>query len=202
MSVQPQLSRMTPEEYLAFERRATTRNEFVHGELVAMTGASRKHNLVCGNVHGLLWTQLRGSPCEVYVNDMRVKVAHAGDYLYPDVVVVCGEPRFEDDVFDTLLNPTLIVEVLSPSTKDYDRGGKWEKYRQIDSLRDYLVVSQDRVYVERYTRQGERFWLLSEASDVGDTVRLDSIDCTLKLADVYAQVFDERESDRPSDSPR
>lgn len=188
---QPQpVARLSPEEYLAFERASHTRHEYVNGEVYAMGGASLRHATIVSNIAGSLSAQLRGGACRVLVTDMRVKVSRAGDYVYPDVVAVCGVPALEDSQFDTLLNPVLIVEVLSPSTKNYDRGEKWEKYRQIASLRDYIVVAQDRVHVERYTRQGEGFWLLSEESELSATLQLDSIGCTLALRDIYENAFD------------
>lgn len=184
------VARLSPEEYIAFERTAETRHEYVNGEVYAMTGASLPHVTIVGNLAGLLYSQLRGRPCRVLMNDMRVKVSRALDYVYPDLIVVCGTPALEDDHFDTLLNPILIVEVLSPSTKDYDRGEKWEKYRQIDSLQDYVVVAQDRPHVERYSRQGDRFWLFNEATELTDSFQLDSIGCTLALRDLYDNVLD------------
>jgi Uma2 family endonuclease len=143
----------TAEDDLAAERASETRSEYFAGQILAMTGASRADNVIAGNSHGLVWTQLRGRPCEAYIGDMRVKVNTSGGYTYPDVVVVCGEPRFEDEHVDTLLNPTLIVEVLSPSTERYDRGRKLEHYRRIPSLAEYVLVAQDARRIEWYTRQ-------------------------------------------------
>ena len=125
--------RYTPEQYLALERRAEFRNEYDNGTIRAMSGASRLHNLIAGNLHGEIRSQLRDRPCESYVTDMRVRVTPAGLYTYPDVVVVCGEPRFEDGELDTLLNPTVLAEVLSPSTAAYDRGRKFAQYQRLDS---------------------------------------------------------------------
>jgi Uma2 family endonuclease len=140
MSLQAK-QRLTPEEYLARERQVDTKSEFYDGELFAKAGASRSHNLIVGNVTGELRAQLRGRPCEVYPADMRVKVSETGLYAYPDVVVVCGEPRFEDEHLDTLLNPTVIVDVLSPSTEAYDRGEKFAQYRKLASLREYVLIA-------------------------------------------------------------
>ncbi|HET6762654.1 MAG TPA: Uma2 family endonuclease [Longimicrobiaceae bacterium] len=180
--------RLTPQEYLAFERASESKHEYVDGEVRAMGGASLDHATIVSNVSGELRAQLRGRGCRVVTNDVRVKVESASGYLYPDVTVVCGKPELEDDRFDTLMNPGLIVEVLSPSTGDYDRGKKWEKYRQIPSLREYVIISQDRAHVERYTRQGERFWVLFETADLDETVELTSIGAALRLGDVYEQV--------------
>ena len=178
---------LTPEEYLAFERKATTKHEYLNGQIVAMFGASFAHNFLTMNVANQLYNQLIGGECQVAASDMRVKVTEIDSYFYPDVVVVCGEPRAEDDTFDTLLNPVLIVEVLSPSTEIYDRGEKFEHYQQIASLKDYILSSQDEVHVEHYCRQGSR-WLRSEFRELADVLSLFSIDCELRLQDVYRRV--------------
>jgi Uma2 family endonuclease len=180
-------SHLTPEEYLALERKATIKSEYLDGKMYAMSGASREHNLVCGNVFGELRNQLKGSACEVYTNDMRVKVISAVLYIYPDVLVVCDEPRFEDDSFDTLLNPTALFEILSPSTEAYDRGAKFGYYRQLDFMQEYTLVSQDCRRVEHYLRQGDQ-WILTEFSNPEDVVRLTSINCELSLREIYARV--------------
>ncbi len=133
---------LTPEEYLAIERRSETRNEYLDGEMVAMTGGSRNHNLIVMNIGRELSLQLKKRPCEVYASDQRVRIPATGLYTYPDVVVVCAEPRFEDEELETLLNPTLLIEVLSPTTEAYDRGKKFEHYQTIPSLSEYLLVSR------------------------------------------------------------
>src|SRR5262245_17629273 len=186
MSLQPQ-SRITPEEYLAIERKTLTKSEYLNGEIFAMSGASREHNLISLNVGGELRAQLRQRPCEVYVSDMRVKVSPTGLYTYPDVVVVCEEPQFEDAEVDTLLTPTLIVEVLSPSTEDYDRGTEFEHYRTLASLQEYLLVSQDKCHIVHYVRQEDQTWVLSETTRRNDSIYLSSIDCHLSVAEVYAK---------------
>jgi Uma2 family endonuclease len=178
----------TPEEYLALERQAEYKSEYFDGEIFAMTGASRKHNLVAGNVFASLHGQLRKRPCEIYPSDMRVKVSPTGLYTYPDVVIVCGEPIFDDKQKDTLLNPTVLVEVLSKSTASYDRGEKFEHYRKLDSLAEYLVIAQNKYHAEHYTRQIDNRWLLSETDDVQQTIHLSSIECDLALADIYDKV--------------
>lgn len=177
----------SPEEYLALERKADGKNEYVHGQIIAMAGASRLHNLLAGNLYRELSQQLRGRPCEAYISDMRVKVSPTGLYTYPDVVVVCGPIRFEDVHNDTLLNPTVLVEVLSASTEAYDRGDKFAHYRRLESLQDYLLVSQDKVRLEHYVRQGSQ-WVLSEASTLEETLHLASIGCDVALRDVYEKV--------------
>lgn len=187
MSVQPQ-PQLSPQDYLAWEREQETRHEFLDGEIFAMTGASRKHNLVCVNIVASLHAQLRGTPCEVYGNDMRVKVSETGMYTYPDIVAACTEPAFEDAELDTLLNPLLIVEILSDSTERYDRGAKFLHYRTLASLQDYLLVAQDVRRVEHYVRQDGNRWLLSEYLDPEAAIPLASIDCTLLVGDVYERV--------------
>lgn len=179
--------RSTPEEYLVRERRAQYRSEYVDGRVYAMAGASRAHNLVAGNVFAELRAQLRGKPCEAYVGDMRVKVSRTGLYTYPDVVAVCGEPRFEDGHVDTLLNPAVIVEVLSGATEGYDRGEKFSHYRRLESLLDYVLVAQDRIRVEHFARHGEH-WMLTEVSDPEGALVLPSLDCTVALRAIYERV--------------
>src|SRR4028118_400920 len=138
---------ITPEEYLVFERQAEYKNEYFDGEIFAMVGASRKHNLITTNITRELSQQLKNKPCEVYSSDMRVRIPNANIYTYADLTVVCGEPKFEDAQFDTLLNPALIVEVLSKSTASYDRSQKFAFYRTIESLTDYILVAQDTIHV-------------------------------------------------------
>jgi Uma2 family endonuclease len=178
---------LTPQQYLALERKSEVKHEYHAGVMYAMAGTSREHNLIAGNLFGEIRAQLRDRPCEVYVGDMRVLVSPTGLYTYPDVVAVCGEPRFEDHEVDTLLNPTLIVEVLSPTTEAYDRGKKFGHYRRLESLQEYVLVAQDEVRVERYTRQGDE-WLLTELSQLEDSLRLASIGCEVSLREIYAKV--------------
>lgn len=178
---------LTPEEYLAFERKATTKHEYLNGQIVAMSGASFAHNFLTMNVANQLYNQLIGGECQVAASDMRVKATQMGSYFYPDVVVVCGEPRAEDETFDTLLNPTLIIEILSPSTETYDKGEKFEHYQQITSLKDYILISQNKVHVEHYRRQ-ENEWLQTEFAELEDVLSLRSVGCELRLQDIYRRV--------------
>jgi len=179
--------RFTPQEYLALERKSETRNEYYNGEIFAMAGASREHNLTVANLLRDIGNQLEDRPCESYPSHMRVSVEATGLYTYPDVSVVCGEPRFQDREVDTLLNPTVIVEVLSPSTEAYDRGDKFRHYRRIDSLREFVLISQDRMMVERYTRQGKD-WVLSDMTDPDQVLKLESIGCQIPLDRIYAKI--------------
>lgn len=180
--------RFTPEEYLALERRSDTKSEYFAGEIFAMGGASRWHNLIVTNCVRELSLQLKGRPCRVYPSDMRVKVSPTGLYTYPDVVVACGAEQFDDEQKDTLLNPIVLIEVLSESTEAYDRGGKFEQYRKLDSLTEYLLIAQDKPHVEHYVRQADGQWLFSDVSGLDGVVRLPSIECSLALAEVYDKV--------------
>jgi Uma2 family endonuclease len=179
---------ITPEEYLAIERAAEYKNEYVNGEIFAMTGASRKHNLIVGNLVRELGQQLKGKPCEVYPGEMRVKAPAARSYVYPDVVVVCEDPQFEDAYLDTLLNPTLVVEVLSKSTESYNRLAKAAYYRTIESLVEYLLIAQEEYRVEQYIKQTDGHWLLSDIRSLENAVELKAIGCSLALRDIYDRV--------------
>jgi Uma2 family endonuclease len=180
---------LTPEEYLAIERQAETRSEYLGGEMFAMAGASRWHNLIVTNLSREISSQLRDRPCEVYSNELRVRIPATGLYTYPDLVVVCGEPELEDDDhLDTLLNPTLIIEVLSPNTEAYDRGKKFEHYQAIPSLAEYVLVSQEAPRVEQFLRQDGNRWLLTAAAGMDARIALPSIQCELALAEVYLKV--------------
>ena len=178
---------LTPEEYLAWERKLDIKHEYLRGEIIAMSGASRAHSLIVTNISGELYIQLKGETCEGHTNDIRVRTSPEISYFYPDILVVCGEPRFEDNVFDTLLNPIVLVEVLSPSTEAYDRGEKFEHYQQLTSLREYILVSQDEVRVEHHRRQHTE-WQPTEFRSLKDVLSLTSIDCELSLEDVYRRV--------------
>ena len=180
-------TRLTPEEYIALERKATTKSEYLSGERIVMPGASREHNLITMNIANQLYNQLLDREYEVYASDMRVRTHQPASYTYPDVIVVCDEPRFEDDEFDTLLNPVIVVEVLSPSTEAYDRNEKFSLYKQLTSLQEYLLVAQDRVQVEQHHRQGTD-WRLDEFHVFEDVLLLNSIDCKLSLHDIYRRV--------------
>lgn len=187
VSTVPEKKLLTPEEYIIFEREAEFKSEYRNGQIIMMPGASREHVLIAGNIFGELYIQLLERTSEVYVNDMRVKVSDSGLYTYPDVIVVCDEPRFEDGHFDTLLNPTVIVEVLSPSTEDYDRRGKFYSYQTLESLQEYILVSRYDVRVEQYIRQDEN-WKLMEYHSLDNVMINASIECQLALRAIYAKV--------------
>ena len=187
MFIQPK-TRITQQEYLYIERKATNRSEYFAGEMFAMAGASRQHNRIVTNVVVGLDNQLKDRPCNVYSSDMRVKVSNTELYTYPDVVVTCGEEKFVDEHKDNLLNPLLIVEVLSDSTEAYDRSKKFEHYRQIDSFSEYLLIAQNVCRVEQYFRQDNTQWLYTEIRKLEDIVKLYSVDCELTLKNIYAKV--------------
>ena len=181
--------RLSIQEYLALERQSEGRHEYLDGEMFAMSGASRRHNRIVLNVGKGLDSALEDRGCDVFVSEMRVLTAD-NKFFYPDVVAVCGEPRFADAEVDTLLNPDVIIEVLSPSTEDYDRGPKFAHYRSISSLREYVLVAQDRVQVEHYMRQPNDDWLpLVELDYLGQTLELPSVGCRLLLAAIYKRAF-------------
>jgi Uma2 family endonuclease len=170
--------RHTPEEYLTRERHADVRSEYIDGQIVTMpSGASRPHNLIVSALSGSIGEQLQDGPCEVYINDMRVKVSASGDYLYPDLAVSC-DPEFENRICDSLLSPVLIIDVLSDSTEGYDRRKKFGIYRQIESLREYVLVSQNEPRAERHVRQGDS-WHFSS---------VDGLDASLALASIRLEV--------------
>ena len=180
--------RLTPEQYLAIEREAEFKSEFYNGRMYAMSGASRRHNLIVTNLVREIGGQFKNRPCEVYSNDMRVKVQASGLYTYPDVVAVCGVPRFEDGREDTLLNPGFLVEVLSPSTEAYDRGEKFDFYGELPTLGDYVLVHQNRLRVEHFARQGTNRWLLTRHEQRDATLVLPGLDVRIPLAEIYAKV--------------
>jgi len=183
----PKPSYVTLGEYLALERKAEIRSEYITGRMFAMSGASRRHSLIAGNFYRELSSQMRPRICEAHMNDMRVKVSPTGMYTYPDIVAVCGEALFEDEQIDTLVNPMVIVEVLSESTEAYDRGEKFAHYRRLETLREYVLVAQDKIRIEHYRREGEE-WILSEVSAPDATLHLGSIDCHVEIAAIYEKV--------------
>jgi Uma2 family endonuclease len=182
------ITRITAAEYLSMERNSSEKHEFAFGEIFAMTGASARHVEIVGNIARELGNQLRQSPCRVYATDLRLCVDANHRYTYPDVVAVCSQPQFLDDTLDTLLNPELIVEVLSESTRNYDRGDKFQYYRGIASFREYLLVDQTRVHVERYTKQTDGTWSLWETDAMNDAVRLESVGVALAVSEIYFKI--------------
>jgi Uma2 family endonuclease len=180
--------RLTPQEYLAQERLAEFRSEYLRGEVFGMAGASYEHTRIKDNLARKAGNQLENGPCRVLTSDMRVKVDATGLYTYPDIAIVCDEPQFEDDKFDTLLNPRAIVEVLSDSTEKYDRGAKFGHYRHVPSLQEYILVAQDRPLVERYVRQPNGSWLLTVFDQPSHVFSFTSIPVQIPLTEIYRDV--------------
>jgi Uma2 family endonuclease len=177
----------TEEEYLAFEREAADKHELIDGEIVAMAGASREHNIISGNLFASIHSSLRGRNCEVYANDLRVRMKK-NRYSYPDVVVVCGEPKFADDEFDVLLNPVVVAEVLSKSTRFRDKTEKLEAFQKMESIQEVLLIEQDILHIEHYIKQTPMQWLLRIYEDLNDVITLDSIGCQVSLGEIYNRI--------------
>ncbi len=194
------------EEYLALERESEERHEYLDGYVYAMAGESPEHSDICSNLAGILYLQLRGTPCRVWSKDTKVRSgpepksrqATKGLFSYPDLVVVCGAPQFHDAYRDVLLNPAVIIEVLSPSTEAFDRGEKFWRYRTwLPALTNYLLVSQALPLIEQYLRQSNDTWILSTASTLEESLYLAPIDCTLRLREVYDRITFPSEASEP-----
>jgi Uma2 family endonuclease len=190
MSTQPH-TYLTPEEYLAIERKAEYKSEYIDGEMYAMSGASLRHNKIVGNVVGQLFQQLLGRPCSVLPSDMKVGMPDSRKFFYPDVSVLCGEAQFYDERRDIILNPILIVEVLSESTAAFDRGEKFESYQQLVSLQEYILISQDKKFIQHYVRQTPESWIYTAAFGNEGFLTLPSIECTLSLQLIYDKTGEE-----------
>jgi Uma2 family endonuclease len=183
-----QNKKYTEQEYLELERKAEYKSEFFGGEIFAMAGTTNPHNIITGNFYAFLHTRLKGKECRPYGSDMRVHTPINSLYAYPDISVVCGEKKFLDNVFDTLLNPVFICEVLSQSTADYDTGGKFMRYRSIESLKEYWVISSLECRLQKFVKQPNGSWLLTETTNVNDTVLIESLGEEVPLSEVYFEV--------------
>jgi len=181
---------ITEEEYLEQERASEVKHDFYQGEIFAMAGASERHNLIVSNVIGELRTQLKNTPCRVYPGDMRLNISETGLNTYPDAMVICGKREFTDEQRDTVLNPDVIIEVLSDSTESYDRGLKFENYRKLSSLKEYVMISQNKPKIERYYKDVNGNWVLYESDEANPAITIDSIDCRLTHSEVYDKVED------------
>ena len=180
---------VSPEDYLRLERQSEVKHEYIKGKIRAMAGAGYSHNLICANLTGEIYSQLRGKSCSVVGSDQRLQILSGSAFTYPDLTVVCGKPEFnEEKKPDTLLNPTLLVEVLSPTTGQYDRSDKFMLYRQVPSLRQYLTLDSLSVHAELYTLDGLSRWVLTETRDLAAVLDLASIGCQVPLAEAYAGV--------------
>jgi len=179
----------TPEDYLKFERESDSRHEFLNGEIFAMAGESLSHSRVCVNLGGEVRAKLKGKSCEALSPNMKVRTSTASLFSYPDLTIVCGEPQFHDTKKDVLTNPQVIFEVLSPSTAEYDRTTKFQRYRMgNDTLTDYILVSQDKPFVEHFTKQADNNWIYRSCSALGDNLKIESIECELNLREIYDRV--------------
>ncbi len=178
---------ISPEEYLEQECLAERKSEYLQGEIIAMARVSAWHVWIVSNLIGEMGQQLKRGPFRLYVSDLRLRVT-PDFYTYPDVMVICGKDQVADEDEDTVLNPILIAEVLSESTRDYDRGRKFQYYRTLPSLMEYLTVEQDEPHVEHWTRQPGNRWDLAEFDNLAQSIQLTSIGCTLPLAEVYDKI--------------
>jgi Uma2 family endonuclease len=180
---------MSPEEYLEFERSSDIRHEYLDGHLYAMAGESLSHSQVCINLSGELRNALKGTPCQVLSPNMKVRTSNASLFSYPDATVVCGDPLFHDSKTDVLINPKVIFEVLSPSTEKYDRTTKFMRFRMgNETLSDYILVSQDKPFVEHFTRQADGDWRYRSYNALTDSLEIGSVGVELSLAEVYERV--------------
>lgn len=183
---QPKL--YSPEEYLALEEEAEYKSEYLAGQIYAMAGGSANHDRISSDINAILNVGLRSTPCESFSSDLRILVNESGLYTYSDTMVICGPIDFATNRNDTVTNPVVIVEVLSNSTKNYDRGEKFQLYRAIPSFRDYVLIHQDQVFIEYYHKEEHSRWVLREFNDINATLRLHAIDFDISLRDIYARV--------------
>lgn len=188
MSAIPKPRKLTVEEYFAIEAKAERKSEFFDGEMFLMAGASREHNILTRNLTAELHNRLRGGPCQVFVADLRVKVDLTGLYTYPDLLIVCGTPEYAPENRDTLTNPKVVIEVLSDSTEKYDRTTKFRQYKQLPSLAEYVLVSQDEPLIERYVRLPDGTWAQSDFVGLEATLSLVAVPASVPLAEVYSGV--------------
>jgi Uma2 family endonuclease len=188
-------TKMSPSEYLQFERGSQEKHIYWRGEIFGMSGAKRQHIKIAGNIHRRIHQALDDSDCEVMIADQRVKNERTGSYFYPDVVATCESPKYEDDSLDTLINPQVVIEVLSKSTESFDRGEKFLDYQRLDSLKEYVLVTQNKMSVERYTRSGDSTWEYVSAESADDVLKLNTLGVEILLSDIYAKVEFESEED-------
>jgi Uma2 family endonuclease len=188
MTAQPKPRRLTEAEYLSIEREAEVRSEFYAGEMFAMAGGSPAHNTIKENLVGELHGRLKGGPCRSFSSDQRVKVAPTGPYTYPDILLVCGPVQYDPADGNTLTNPQVLIEVLSPGTAEYDRGTKFRHYQKLESVQEIVLVSQDRPKLERFVRQSDDTWVLATFDDPAGSFSLATVPVTIPLTDVYRDV--------------
>jgi Uma2 family endonuclease len=189
MATQP-VSKVSEEEYLRLDRAAEYKSEYVGGEMFAMSGGTLRHAELSTSWAAELRMKLRGKNCHIYSSDARLRSSASGSYIYADISVVCGKPQLHEGASDILTNPNVVIEVLSPSTADYDRGKKFELYREIASLSEYVLTHTDAPHIEHFVRQADESWIFREYRGLESSIVLPSIDCEVRLADLYAGVFD------------
>jgi len=179
---------ISPEEYLNIERRATYRSEYLNGEMFAMAGATRQHNRISSNVVSEINQHIKSRDCNVYSSDLRVHVPSTGYFTYPDIVITCGKEEFTDAYNDVLVNPLVIMEILSDSTASIDRGKKFEQYRELASCVEYLLIEQRTPHIEQYILHDSQEWRYRDIRGIDEQVTIQAIDCTLSLRDIYHKV--------------
>lgn len=184
----PKYNFITAEEYLAMERAADTKHEYYRGEIFAMSGASFEHNEISSNLMGILKNRLQGKSCRPYGNDLRIHIPESSLYTYPDLSIICDGPAFSDNKFDTITNPSVLIEILSNSTKDYDRGGKFNLYRSIKTLKEYILIDSTSVSVEIFSRDDDNSWRLVEFKNLDDSFTIATIETILSLKEIYDNV--------------
>lgn len=184
MTAQPK-ERVSVHDYLVQDQQSDTKLEYYAGTIVAQAGSTARHNLIVANLIGHLYPQVRRNSCQIFPSDMRVQAIDQTIYTYPDITIVCGTPQYADPNEMTLLNPTVIIEILSPTTEARDRTEKLVYYRRIESLQEYILIAQHTAYVQRYTRQTPHFWYVHLTDDLADQVTLEAIGCTITMSEIY-----------------
>ena len=181
----PKYSFVSAEVYLERERSVPEKHEYYQGEIFAMSGSSLQHVIISRNIMVALANKLKGKSCQPYGNDLRIHIPSNTLYTYPDLTVICGDPVMTDDRFDTAINPTILIEILSPSTRNYDMGIKFRLYRGIETLQEYILIDSEAVYVERHRRQDNNSWLLTELTGGAAVMKLDAIATSISLHEIY-----------------
>ncbi len=184
----PKYNFISQEEYLLAEREATEKHEYFQGEVFAMSGASLKHNFIAKNINILIPHYLKGQPCDLFGSDLRVHIPENSLYTYPDFTIICGKPETTDEKTDTITNPSVIIEILSKSTKEYDRGTKFNLYRNINTLQEYILIDSTSVSVEIFKRHSDNTWILTEFKQLSDQFVISTINLTILLNDLYEDV--------------
>lgn len=188
VAVQVRKHWIAPEDYLELERNAEFKSEYLEGQIFAMSGGSPEHSAITVNITRELSLQLKGRPCQAFSNDLKVRTSYTGLYAYPDLTVVCSEPIYHDEKRDIITNPVVIIEVLPPSTEAFDRGRKFAHYQNILSLLDYILIAQDQPWIDHYARQPNNRWLLTPVVGLESSLWIPSIECDLRLAEVYDRI--------------